>query len=67
MYQADVQKKKQQKFRDSTMFPREMSDCRNSILMTCHYPDQGSVGLDTKRRHNFGRNAIVRASSKMPA
>ena len=67
MYQAGVQKKKQQKFRDSTMFPREMNDCRNSTLMTCHYPDQGSVGLDTKRRHNFGRNAIVRASSKMPA
>ena len=39
--------KKQPTFRDATTFLpakwRLRNDCRNSILMVCHYPDQGSA------------------------
>ena len=49
--------KKQPVFRDdSTGFLakcRLKNDCRNSILMTCHYPDLGSASDWSRRKENL--------------
>ena len=45
---------KQQTFRDATTgIPRNDDGCRNSILMTCHLPDQGSASDWSMQRGKF--------------